>query len=117
MSQGDATQFSREFRMRRLEAEALRADLAQQGLDTRELDETIREMRRLENNTPFGNPQGLDQLQADVIDGLKGFEFSLFRALGLGMEKRPALEARSPVPAEYRAMVEEYYRALARDKK
>ena len=117
MNNGDAAQFAREFRVRRLEAEELRRDLAERGLDTSELDDAIGEMRRLEGQGAFGNPQGLDRLQADVIEGLKGFEFSLFRAFGLGTEKRPALEARTPVPAEYRALVEEYYRALARDKK
>ena len=117
MNNGDAAQFAREFRVRRLEAEELRRDLAERGLDTSELDDAIGEMRRLEGQGAFGNPQGLDRLQADVIEGLKGFEFALFRAFGLGTEKRPALEARTPVPAEYRALVEEYYRALARDKK
>jgi hypothetical protein len=48
-----------------------------------------------------------------VIEGLKTFEFSLYRKLGLGDEKSPALGARAQVPAEYRAAVEEYYRSLA----
>lgn len=86
-------------------------------MPTTEIDGVLREMRRLENGAPLGNAVGLDQLQADVIDGLKTVEFSLFRAYGLGTEKRPALQSRAPVPAEYRALVEEYYRALARDRK
>jgi hypothetical protein len=103
--------------MRRQEAERLRQDLVNQGLPTQEIDSVIREMRRLENNGVLAATAGLDQLQSEVIDGLKSVEFALFRALGLGTEKRPALESRAPVPAEYRAMVEEYYRALARDRK
>jgi len=74
-------------------------------------------MRQLESRAPSGNIAGLDQLQSAVIDGLKGVEFSLFRAFGLGTAKQPALQSRAPVPAEYRGLVEEYYRALARDRK
>jgi len=44
---------------------------------------------------------------------VKSFEFGLARALGLGAEGKPALGARATVPAEYRAMVDEYYRSLA----
>jgi len=48
-----------------------------------------------------------------MIEGLKTFEFSLYRSLGMGTDGRPALGANAPVPAEYRAMIEEYYRSLA----
>jgi len=48
-----------------------------------------------------------------VIEGLKTFEFTLYRKLGLGDSKAPTLGANAPVPAEYRAAVEEYYRSLA----
>jgi hypothetical protein len=45
---------------------------------------------------------------------LKTFEFTLYRRLGLSDENRPALGAPPPVPPEYRALVEEYYRSLGR---
>jgi hypothetical protein len=113
MPSGDATQFSREFRLRRENAEALRSEMARQGLDTRELDRAIEGLRELERGRAFGDPKGLDQLQSQVIEGVKSFEFGLARALGLGAEGKPALGARATVPAEYRAMVDEYYRSLA----
>gem|GEM_PF-4919266 len=117
MANGDARQFAREFQLRRENAEALRRDLAKQGIDTRDLDRAIENMRQLESGKPFGNPQGLEQLQAAMIEGLKTFEFGLYRSLGLGERGRPALGATAPVPAEYRAMIEEYYRSLAGDRK
>jgi hypothetical protein len=40
----------------------------------------------------------------------------MLRASGMGTDGRPAAGARAAVPAEYRAMVEEYYRPLARKK-
>ena len=113
LSNGDIQQFTREFGLRREAAENLRSDLAKQGVDTRELDRAIRNMRELENSRTFGDPKGLEALQSAMIDGLKTFEFSLYKSLGLGTAGRPVLGANAPVPAEYRAMVEEYYRALA----
>lgn len=110
---GEVQQFTREFRLRRENAENLRRDLAQQGVNTRELDRAIENMRQLENSRAFGDPQGLETLQSAMIEQLKTFEFGLYRSLGLGTDGRPALGANAPVPAEYRAMIEEYYRSLA----
>jgi hypothetical protein len=117
MPSGDVEQFTREFKLRRENADGLRRDAARQGVDTRELDRAIAAMRQLETGKPFGDPQGLAQLQASMIEGLKTFEFALYRAGGLGADGRPAAGARAAVPAEYRALVDEYYRALAGDKK
>jgi len=87
--------------------------LSQQGVDVRELDGAIEELRQLESGRLMGDPKGLAELQSSVIEGLKTFEFALFRTYGLGANNRPAVGARAPVPAEYRALVEEYYRSLA----
>ena len=113
MSAGDAQQLSREFALRRQNAEALRSELQKQGIATGELNRAIDALRRLENSPLSDDPKGIDQLQASVIDGLKTFEFSLYRRLGLGDSKSPMLGTNAPVPAEYRAAVEEYYRSLA----
>ena len=114
---GDARQFGREFRLRREAAESLRRELAQQGgVDLRELDRAIDALRQLESGRRFGDPRGVDQLQAAVIEGLKTWEFRLFRALGQAGDNRPALGSPSQAPAEYRALVEEYYRSLGRKK-
>jgi hypothetical protein len=115
---GDAAQARGEFRMRRQNAEALRRELAEQGVDVRDLDRAIRDLRELESGRLMGDPRGLAELQSAVIEGLKTFEFALFRQFGLGGDgQRPALGARAGVPPEYRALVEEYYRALADDRR
>ena len=113
MATSDVQQFTREFRLRRENAEGLRNELAQQGVNTRELDRAIDAMRQLENARAFGDPKNLETLQSAMIEGLKTFEFGLYRALGMSTDGRPALGASAPVPAEYRAMIEEYYRSLA----
>ena len=110
---GDVQQFTREFRLRRENAETLRGQLQQQGLNTRELDKAIDDMRQLENSKAFNDPKQLESLQSAMIEGLKNFEFGMYRTLGLGADGRPALGANASVPAEYRAMIEEYYRSLA----
>ncbi|CAN5473587.1 hypothetical protein BH09GEM1_BH09GEM1_43020 [soil metagenome] len=109
----DAKQFARELAMRRGSAEDLKRELTRQGIATAELDRAIDEMRQLEGSLARGDPKGIDELQKSVIDGLKTFEFTLYRKLGLGDSKGPTLGANAPVPAEYRAAVEEYYRSLA----
>lgn len=103
--------------MRREAAEALRRELAREGVDLAELDRAISGLRRLESDRALSDPKGVEELQAAVIEGLKTWEFRLWRALGQVGEKGPAVGAPSQAPAEYRALVEEYYRSLARPKK
>ena len=114
LNSGDARQLSREFGLRRQAAEGLRRDLAGQEMDQAELDQIIANLRRLESGRAFSDPKGLEELQRAVIEGLKTWEFKLWRTLGQNGENRPALGAPSQVPAEYRALVEEYYRSLGK---
>jgi hypothetical protein len=112
LSSGDARQFSREMGMRREAAEDLRDDLRRQGINTEELDRAITQLQRLEGTGMSGDPKGLDQLQADVIAGLKQFEFSLFKQLGIGTAKQPATGMRADTPPEFKAWVDEYFKAI-----
>ncbi len=100
--------------MRRDDAERLRGLAREQGVDVAELDRAIEELRRLEAGRALGDPRASEALQTAALERLKAFEFSLFRQLNEKGGPRSALGARSPVPSEYRAQVEEYYRSLAR---
>ena len=116
----DIRQYSREFGLRREAAEALRRELAAggQNLDQAELDRIIGDLRRLESGRPFNDPRAMEELQRSVIEGLKTWEFKLWRSLAQnGGDNRPALGAPSQVPSEYRALVEEYYRSLSKKPK
>ena len=64
-------------------------------------------------------PVDADALRAAtaMLERLKNFEFALYRSVGLGADGRPAAGARAAAPAEYRALVEEYYRVLAGSKR
>jgi hypothetical protein len=116
LSSGDARQFGREANTRVREAQQLRDDLRRQGVNTEDLDKAIERMAKLEDAMD-GNPQGLAQLQADVIEGLKQFEFSLFKQLGVGGGKQPATGMRAQVSPEYSKAVDEYFKSIANVKK
>ena len=116
-SANDGTrQFSREFRARRQAAESLRADLKAMGQETGDLDQLLSQFRGLDNQRTFGDPRGLDRLETDLIEGLKEFEFALWRKFGADSGQRPAAGASARVPPQFREQVEEYYRSLARDR-
>jgi hypothetical protein len=102
--------------MRREAAESLRRELGGQNMDVADLDRAIADLRRLESGRPFNDPQGLEQLQQAVIEGLKSWEFRLWRTLAQNGQNTPAMGAPAAAPPEYRALVEEYYRSLARKK-
>ena len=107
-------QFSREYRERRADAEALRRELSREGVDVAQLDRMIAQLRALESTRAYNDPEELKRLQSAVVEGFKGFEFALRRAMEGDLTDRPLLGGTSDVPPEYRKMVEEYYKALAR---
>jgi len=115
-SPDDVRQFGREVERRRAEAEELRRALVRQGYATGDLDSLIARMRTLEQQRAYANAGEAERLQASVVDGLKAFEFALRRRIEGDQEDPPRLGGSDDVPAEFRALVEEYYRSLARTK-
>ena len=61
-----------------------------------------------------GTPRGIEELQAQIIEDLKMFEYYLRRLADAESGRRPFLADSDEVPESYRQMVEEYFRALAR---
>ena len=114
LSPEDVRQFQREFRERGLDARRLRDELRQEGVDVGDLDRAIAGLDRLRTAGDFDDPEELAALQADVLRGLKDFEFALRRELGSQIE-RFFLSGSDDVPEEYRELVEAYYRALSED--
>jgi hypothetical protein len=115
LTDGDIRQFRREFRERRAEAEEVRRQLEREGLDTGELDRIVERLRQLERERPYGDPRGLAALQAEVIQGLKEFEYVLRREIGGGQARDLLLTGSDEVPPGYRELVEEYYKLLAEE--
>ena len=117
LSQGDARQFSRELRERLADAQQLRDDLKRQGMDVAELDRAIQGMRSLADENLLMDANAAAMLKAQIVDGLKGFEFDLRRSLGLADKDRVLLGRSGDVPEAYRQFVEDYYKSLAGGKK
>jgi murein L,D-transpeptidase YcbB/YkuD len=109
-----ARQFTRELRARREAAESLAAELEAQGMDAADLEEVARAMRGMEGGAVFADPGGLARLERDVLEPLRAFEYALRRQLGGLQEGQPVVAPGDQVPPRFRALVEEYYRSLAR---
>lgn len=115
LSPEDARQLGRAYRAQRGDAESLRRELAEAGVDAGELDRAIDAMRRLESPNAYTDPAGLERLQESLLERMKAFEFALRQNLGerLGAA-RPLTAGSGDVPAGYRQLVDEYFRALSR---
>ena len=109
-------QFGRELRQRLSDAQALRRDLAREGLDTRELDRAIAGLQSLSNDRVLADERSAADLRAQTIEELKAFEFALRKKLGAGDDDRVLLGRTGDVPASFKQYVEQYYRSLARGK-
>ena len=71
--------------------------------------------RRSTTTASIATSQELARLQAAVSDGLRRFEFGLRRQLE-GESRDVLLSGSDDVPAEFKSLVEEYYRSLARQR-
>jgi hypothetical protein len=103
---GEARQYSQD-------AQALRGTLKGVDIDPRELDEIVRALRQLEDERVYQNVAELARLQSFVAEGLKRFEFGLRRKVDAD-KNASALTGSEEVPEEFRKLVEQYYRSLAR---
>ncbi len=115
--QFDPRQFQREGRERRTEAEALRRELQALGVDAGELDALISNMRALDNARVYTDFDEAARLQTQLAEGFRRFEFDLRRKLGAAGADQMLLGGSDDTPAAYRKLVEDYYRALAKDRK
>ena len=117
LTSDDAQQFSREAQQRLADAEALRRELARQGIPTAELDQAIEGLRQLANAHVLEDTRASADLRAKTIEGFKDFEFGLRRRLGEGDSTRVLLQRSGDVPPAYKQNVEEYYRSIGKGKK
>jgi hypothetical protein len=114
----EARQLQRELRERAREAEALGRELAEGRPGDRGaaagLSSTLREMRRFEDPRVYGEPRGLAELVASVVQGLKAAEFAMRREVEGPDREKLFLSGTQDLPPGWQALVEEYYRSLSR---
>jgi hypothetical protein len=113
----DPRQFQREARERRAEAEALRRELQALGVDARDLDALINNMRALDNARVYTDFDEAARLQTQLAEGFRRFEFDLRRKLSAAGADQLLLGGSDDTPAAYKKLVEDYYRALAKERR
>ena len=109
----DLRQVEREFNQRASELRALRGDLRREGMDTSDLDQVLGQMGDLNLLGLNRDPLALDSLRRDIVEGLRQFEYRLWRDLRGGDTERVYLGNSDQVPPGYRELVDEYFRQLA----
>ena len=82
----------------------------------RDIAQLAREMRRIDASRVFNDPQEIQLLRSQIIDGFKQLELDLYRELARSEPDQLRLAFEEEIPPEYRSKVEEYYRKLAGDR-
>jgi uncharacterized protein (DUF1786 family) len=106
-------QFRAEARQRAADAEALRRLLGQQKIDTKDVDEILKGLHKLDDQSAYANPQTVAGLEQAVADSVKRFEYTLRRKLDAN-QNQVFLSGTDDVPEQYRKLVEQYYRSLSK---
>ena len=104
----------REMRERTGEARALAELMERAGADPSDLEAMIAAMRALDRDRTYADPEEVMRLRNELVDGMKQLEFRLRREFAADDEEQLLMHRSGDVPEEYRALVEEYYRALSR---
>jgi hypothetical protein len=112
----DLRQMSAEFEQRLREGKELRDNLRQLGMSADDLDKVLRQMQDWKVRGINNDPLALEALRGKVIEGLRQFEYRLWRDLEGEGGERLYLAGADEVPPGYREMVEEYYMNLASKK-
>jgi tetrahydromethanopterin S-methyltransferase subunit G len=89
--------------------------LREQNVDPKEFDEIMKRLKELDSERVYQNVDELARLQTFVAEGLKRFEYALRRKVGDDTD-RALVNGSEEVPAEFKALVEEYYRSLSKGK-
>jgi len=112
----DRRQFAREFREWSGDAEQLRRELSAAGVNPKDLDDVIRDLKQFGDERGYEDLKGLEKLQAAALERLQQFEFNL-RKKAEPSQDALALSGSDEVPAGFRTEIEEYYRQLAKNNK
>ena len=111
----DLRQAERELSQRRQDLDALRRELRREGMDTSDVDRLLRQMGDLDLLGLNKDPLALESLRRDIVEGLRQFEYRLWRELRGADTERVYLGNSDQVPPGYRELVDEYFRKLANE--
>jgi hypothetical protein len=110
----EVRQLRRELQQRLLDAEELRRILGRSATRMESLDEVISALRSMQGVRDYGDPEETARL-GSVIELLRRVELDLGRERDRLLGKNQYQQAdEGDAPSDYRRLVEEYYKALAR---
>ncbi|MEE2776495.1 MAG: DUF4175 family protein [Acidobacteriota bacterium] len=109
----DLRQMGAEFQQRLGDAQDLQRDLSQLGISSQDLEDVLRKMRDFNVRGINNDPLALESLRAQVVEGLRQFEYRLWRDLVGEGEERLYLAGADEVPPGFRELVEKYYENLS----
>jgi hypothetical protein len=107
-------QYQRELQERAGQVADLRDRMRDMGQPIDDLQAVLEGLDRLGDQGVLTNPDELAMIHADMVDRLKRIEFGLRREVEGETDRKATLTGSDEVPDGYRALVEEYYRSLAR---
>ena len=114
LSPEEIRQYRSEFEQRAGQVRDLQGRLREAGRPADDLQTVLEAMQRLSQEGAYDDPIQVAQLQAEALDAMKRLEFGLRREVEGESPQRARLSGSDDVPEGYRALVEEYYRTLAR---
>jgi hypothetical protein len=95
--------------------ENLRAELRNLGQPVEDVQAVLEALNRMSDERLLTDPRALAGIHEEMLDRLKRIEFTLRREVEGEVDRSaPTLTGTDEVPDGYRALVEEYYRSLAR---
>ena len=115
LTEEDIRQLRGEARQYYEDAQQLRRDVRGVDIDPRDLEETLKMLQQLQDERVYQDAAELTRLQKAVAERLKRFEFALRREVG--DDNAVALSGADEVPEGQKALVEEYFRSIARPKR
>ncbi len=116
LTDAERRQYQREFEQRLQEARELRDALQEEGREgeVQDLDQAIDALEGLVDPSVFDDLPHVGLLQASLRESLGRLEFRLRREVEGEQSDRAALTGSGEIPTDFRRLVAEYYRALAR---
>jgi hypothetical protein len=116
-SDEELRQQQRELQQRALDAQDLRRLMDRNSTQARDLDQVYQMLQRLTSSRRYDNPEGIASLKR-AVDLLHQIELDLSRDLARALQNDKYFYAEdNEVPASYKKLVEEYYKALAKGKR
>jgi hypothetical protein len=112
----ETRQLRREITERARDAEAFRRALEESGVSSPQATALAQRLQGLATDRNLKDPLGLADLAGQVADDIKMLEYAL-RLEAEGKRPELQLSGSEELPPGYRALVEEYYRSLARKPK